>query len=245
MLKISVCFSIVALGTSVVYAQTQKPDVADQAALSVFQRDASSLVCAGTRNSLPEIRAHLNSYIQGIDADQQSSYAALVKAVYTAFPCPFTPDRTELRRVTKEDLVGLWLTPEASGKLRHGPKSKSWGQPVGVPPVKCEGVFFGDNGEYRVAQIRGNANCPDQSLMKQAQSMPRVSSWNQMANQRLKITRTDLPSYFEEWDIYAVEKPFEFFGVSIQAGDLVAYQRAEPGNEINAATVFRHLQRMK
>ena len=33
--------------------------------------------------------------------------------------------------------------------------------------------------------------------------------------------------------------------VGIQAGDLIAYLRREKDNDVNAATEFRHLQRLK
>jgi hypothetical protein len=41
-----------------------------------------------------------------------------------------------------------------------------------------------------------------------------------------------------------VQTPFTFNDVQFTAGDLVAYVRRENGNEVGAATQFRHLQRL-
>jgi hypothetical protein len=49
----------------------------------------------------------------------------------------------------------------------------------------------------------------------------------------------------EARDVFVVERPFEVDGVAIAAGDLVAYRRKDAGNDFNAATMFRHLQRMR
>lgn len=226
-------------------AQAQTPDLADSALVSAFQRDSGKLLCAGKGGSLKEMRELFNPFIKGLDVSSQASYPALAVAVYTAFPCPFSPIRSELRPATSDDIRGTWLVPDASGKFRYGPKSVSWNANPGAPPIKCEGVAFHENGEYRVMQIRGNSACPDLSMMQAIRSFQRVSSWGPLPNGRIKILRTDVPEHFEEWELFAVQSPFEYFSIQFTAGDLVAYLRREPGNEINAVTTFRHLQRLK
>jgi hypothetical protein len=62
---------------------------------------------------------------------------------------------------------------------------------------------------------------------------------------RLRVTRSDVKEYIEEWDVYAVTRGFQALNLEIKAGDLVAYRRREPNNDVNAATEFRHLQRLK
>jgi len=239
----AVCAASLMLFVGVAHGQTQ--DLADGALLSAFQRDNGKLLCASKAGSLKEMRELLNPHIKGIDVTSQASYPALATAVYTAFPCPFSPVREELRAATKDDFVGTWIVPAPSGKLRHGPKSGAWFSTPGMPPVKCEGISYHESGEYRVMQVRGELACPDANRMQSMRSMPRVSSWTVLPNGRMKITRTDVPSHFEEWEIYLVQTPFEFFGIRFAAGDLVAYLRREPGNDINAATTFRHLQPLK
>lgn len=226
-------------------AHAQSLDLADSALVSAFQRDGGKLLCAGKGGSLKEMRETFDPYIKDIDISSPASYSALAVAVYTAFPCPFSPNRPELRPARKDDIQGTWLVPDASGKFRYGPKSPSWTATPGVPPIKCEGVSFHETGEYRVAQVRGAFACPDFSQMQTMRSLPRVSSWGLLPNGRVKISRTDVPAHFEEWEVFLVQIPFEFFGVQFTSGDLLAYLRREPGNEINAVTTFRHLQGLK
>ena len=114
-----------------------------------------------------------------------------------------------------------------------------------MPAIKCEAVAFNESGEYRVAQIRGQSACPTEKDMQAMRALPKVQAWAILPNGRVKITRTDVPTQFEEWEVYAVQAPFEFFSIKFAVGDLVAYLRRYPGNEINAATTFRHFQPLK
>lgn len=236
-------FAFPALAT----AQNQQPlDLAESALLSVFQRDASNTVFSPRNSSLKEMRVLFDPFTKGIDLSSQASYPALAQAVYTAFPCPFSPLRSELKVSTKEELLGHWLFPDASLRLRHGPKSPAWQLPSpNIPHIKCEGVLFGESGEYRVVQIRGQLACPTPDSMQAMRTLPTVQSWSFLPNGRVKISRTDVPAQFEEWEIYTVKTPFEFFSIKFAVGDLVAYLRRHPGNEIGAATTFRHLQQLK
>ena len=228
-----------------VLSQAQITDVADGALVSAFQRDNGKLLCTSNGGSLREMRERLNSYIKDIDATKESSYPVLAAAVYTAFPCPFSPVREELKVATKSDLIGTWIVPVLSGKFRHGPRSSAWSANPALPPIKCEGISFCESGEYRVMQIRGNFDCPTPEKMQAMHTMPKVQSWEILPSNRVKISRTDVPAHIEEWDIFSVKTGFDLFGVTFAAGDLVAYLRREPGNEINAATTFRHLAPLK
>lgn len=227
------------------FAQSKAADLADSALVSAFQRDKGKLLCLSTNASLKEMREILNPYIKDIDLADQNSYPALAVAVYKAFPCPFSSVRPELKPASMTDLIGTWIFPDASLKLRHGPQSPSWRDIPGAPPIKCEGVSFHKSGEYRVTQVRGAFACPTLSSMQAMRSLPQVSSWTFLPNGRVRIDRTDIPSQFEEWEVYSVQAPFEFFSVNFSVGDLVAYLRRVPGNEINAAIAFRHLQPLK
>lgn len=232
---------------AIAIAQNQPTtDLAESALLSVFQRDASNTVCAPRNASLKEMRALFDPYTKGIDLNNQASYPTLAQAVYTAFPCPFSPLRAELKPAVQEEMLGNWLFPDASLRLRHGPKSPAWQPPSpNIPHIKCEGVMFNESGEYRVAQIRGQFACPTAASMQAMRSLPAVQSWSTLPNGRVKISRTDVPAQFEEWEIYSVKAPFELFSIKFAVGDLVAYLRRHPGNEIGATTTFRHLQPLK
>ena len=226
-------------------AQSLSTDLADQALISALQRDRGSLLCVGKGGSLKDLREILNPYIVGIDLSDKNSYPTLARAVYTAFPCPFSPDRSELRPATKDDIVGDWLFPETSMKLRHGPQSKFAALTPGVPPLKCEVVLYGQTGTARVTQMRGQLPCSHIEIAQLMNKQPIVASWSTMHANRIKVSRTDVPTHFEEWEMFVVEKSFDIYGVHFDAGDLLAYMRREPGNDIGAATTFRHLQRMK
>ena len=238
----AVLAAALSLFCAALHAQT--PDLADRALILAFQRDKATVVCSTKSASLKEMREQFNPYIKNIDLAAEGAYSALAKMVYTVFPCPFSPYRAELRAATSEDIVGTWLVPMVSGKLRFGPKSRAWSASPGVPPIKCEGIAFHPDGEYRVMQVRGDSACPDMSSMQRMRAMARVSSWSALSDGRIMISRTGVPSHFEEWEVDVVLSPFEHAGVHFEAGDLAAYLRREPGNDINAATVFRHLQRL-
>ncbi|KQY88296.1 hypothetical protein [Pelomonas sp. Root1444] len=227
-------------------AQVQPPDVLEQALVSTFKRDNGNLVCLSTQGTLQNLRDAMQPYVKGVDIASPESYRTLVLATYLAFPCPFSPRRSELRPALAADVIGSWVFPDGSLKLRHGPKSPAWRAVPGVAPIKCEGVAFHEGGEYRVTQIRGSdATCPTLASMDAMRAVaPRVQSWSLMQNGRIRIDRTDVPDAFEEWDVFAVLTPFEFFGVKFAVGDLAAYQRKGRGNDINAAQSFRHLQRL-
>lgn len=228
------------------FGQSRPSDVLDGALISTFQRDNGKLVCVSTHASLKQMRDTIAPYIKGIDLADQKSYPTVVAAVYQAFPCPFSSSRPELRPAETKDLIGTWIFPDASLKFRHGPQSPSWQTLPGVPHIKCEGISLYESGEYRVAQIRGaEATCPTLSSMHAMRALPQVSSWSLLSSGRIRIDRTDAPTHFEEWEVFSVQTPFEFYLVKFSTGDLVAYFRRAPGNEINAAAAFRHLQPLK
>jgi hypothetical protein len=116
-----------------------------------------------------------------------------------------------------------------------------------MPSIRCEGISFHESGEYRVMLIRGfdQDACPTPERMQAARALPVVSSWMALSNGRIKISRTDVPTHFEEWEMHVVARPFEHSAVAFAPGDLVAYLRRQPGAEIDAALVFRHLRPLK
>jgi len=77
-----------------------------------------------------------------------------------------------------------------------------------------------------------------------ARKNPLVSTWKLLRAGRIGVTRTDVANHIEEWDVYTVLTSFDMFGVNFETGDLLAYIRKENGNELGAATQFRHLKRL-
>lgn len=225
-------------------AQISNPDYADQALVSAFSRDSGNIICA-PKTSHAEMRELFMPWIQGIDLKNEKSYPALARAVYAAFPCPFSPVRPELRLATRTEIVGDWISPPATIRLQHGPRSPIWTSNPTMPPLKCEAVSFEDSGAYLVAQIMGDRTCPDKAFMQLLHSFPKVEFWSIQPNERLKTTRTDIPTYTTEWEIYSVKTAFEFSSYKFLPGELLAYERFEPGNQLNAVYLFRHLQPIK
>jgi hypothetical protein len=229
---------------AVAFAQTANQDPQGAALVSVFQRDNGRLVCPpGANLGLTEMKSHFAPFAEGIPVDASGSYPLLAKAVYAAFPCPFSPKRAELAPASKEDLAGAWTMPPASVRLRFPPRSPEWQAAPGVPDIKCEGVLVEPTGEYRVMQVRGEGACPTAGSLAAMKQLPRVSTWEFLPNGRMRITRSDAPSHVEEWEVHVVRSPFTFASVNFAPGDLVAYLRHVPGNNLGAATAFRHLQR--
>lgn len=96
-------------------------------------------------------------------------------------------------------------------------------------------------------QVRGSNPCPTSGseVAERFGTLPKVSSWKLEVGQRFRVDRSDVPSQFEEWDIFSVTTAFAVGQINFNEGDLVAYFRRDPRNDMGAATMFRHLQRLK
>lgn len=220
-------------------------DVVDRAIVSVFQMNNGRVLCLNSNSSLPVIRKSVDTFLQQRGVGNTANQNDVANAAYTLFPCPFSPYREELRAATAKDVEGVWLYPEASQKLKLGPKSPMWAKYAAMP-VKCEGVGYYPDGEARNTQIGGQMACPFHAAkdMDGARANPKVASWQMVRDGLLKISRTDVQDHVEEWEVFAVVKAFEIAGIEFKAGDLTAYLRRERGNDFNAATMFRHLRRL-
>lgn len=168
-------------------------------------------------------------------------------AVWTTFPCPFSPLRAELLPASAKDVEGAWVFPYDSQPYRYGPKSPL--QPADpAKAIACEAVGYFAGGELRTGVVLGaKRTCPFTKAadLNPARKAPKVASWAMETDGRLKVSRTDNKDYVEEWDVYVVTRSFQALNMEIKAGDLVAYLRRDKDNDVNAATEFRHLQRLK
>ena len=239
---LGVLFSQVALAQPA----TDDVDFVARVMVDLFRARNLQFLCLPHSSTLKTARTSLESKLKGIDSNvtTQENANAIAAVIYTAFPCPFSPDRPELRPATKEDIIGNWTVPEASERLRYGPKSPQWQSQTGMPPLRCEGVSYYPDGQLLVAEIRGAFPCPTSKDMEAMRAMPKVETWNFLRNGRLQSNHTGRPGSPEEWDIFIVENPFEFVNINFASGDLVAYLRRSKGNDLNVSTVFRHLQRL-
>lgn len=235
---------LLAGGAREAVAQDGPADPINKVIWDMFQMHQGKTLCVSSTTTLTAVRAAVLDHLKlGVSDTVNSQTIAL--ALWKLLPCPFSPQRDELRPATAVDVEGSWLFPEGSQKLRVGPRSAQ-GSPAGPLRVRCDAVGYFPGGELRHAIIAGTPKCPfdKASDLDVARKNPRVSSWSMLRDGRLGVARTDVPNHIEEWDIYAVQTPFVFNDVPFTAGDLVAYVRRENGNEVGAATQFRHLQRL-
>ncbi len=176
---------------------------------------------------------------------EPSESKIVATAIWTLYPCPFSPYRSELKLAGSKDIEGVWLYPESSQQLRFGPLSTQQ-PPTGPIPVKCSVIGYYPNGEIRTAIMAGSQECPftNSSALDEARKNPRVSSWSIITDGRISIDRSDVQNYVEEWDVYLVMSPFAFNDVQFEKGDLIEYMRKERGNSVNASWQFRHLKRL-
>lgn len=193
----------------------------------------------------PEVQANIITYLKIMGEKNSATGQTLAIAMWALYPCPFSPFRPELRLATEKDVGGVWLFPESSQQLRFPPKSGHQ-SPVGPVPVKCDAVGYYPNGELRHAIFAGQAACPfgKAADLDVARKNPIVSTWRLNRPGRIAVTRTDVANHIEEWDVFSVVTPFTFNDVRFLEGDLVAYVRRENGNDVGAATQFRHLKRL-
>ena len=230
--------------SSISVAQQPPSDVADKVIADLFRRFNAHYLCMPQGASRESVREALKDRLIGVNTNDDASGTAIATAIYTTFPCPFSPFRSELRLAKAGDLTGIWLFPEDSQRFRYGPKSPAWQSQPGMPPVKCEGVSYLEGGSSLVAQIVGKLPCPTSNDMRTWGKTSKVEAWSLIRDGRVKIGRTDISDHIEEWDIFVVENAFEFAQTRFVLGDLVSYRRREKGNEFNATTMFRHLQRL-
>jgi hypothetical protein len=224
---------------------TPAPDPLGTFILDLFKRHEGDTLCREGPAGLPEIRATLAEHFKGNDPTQHVPAKEVAIALWTRYPCPFSPYRPQLRPATAKDIQGVWLFPESSQKYRFGPRS-SRKPPPGSPPVRCDAVAYYPGGELRHSVTAGQPDCPFRTAadIDLSDVNQRVATWSMLREGRVGVTRPDVEGHVEEWDIYRVTEPFQFRDLKLQPGELVAYLRRESSNDLNAATQFLHLQRL-
>lgn len=224
-----------------------EPDPLTKLITEMFRTHGSKTLCLPP-NGVPveSIRSNILARLRTDGPDTSVTAQKAAETLWTLYPCPFTPFRKELRAATSADVAGAWVYARESQFLRRGPSATQ--QPFSGPlAITCEAVGYFPDGELRTAIFTGQRNCPFESAsdFDSSRQLPRVSSWRFLRDGRIAVTRTDVQNHIEEWDVYVVTEPFEFSGVNFYAGDLVSYARRGQGNEVGAATQFRHLKRLR
>jgi hypothetical protein len=219
----------------------------DKFIVDMFKEHQGNTLCMLGNVPVPVVRGMVVEQLKTFGAKETASQEQVESALWTLFPCPFSPIRTEVIPAKAADIQGVWLFPYESQPYRYGPKSPQ--QPTDpARAVACEAIGFYPKGELRSGTVMGaKTPCPFRkaSDLEPARKRPMLLSWSMPTEGRLKVTRADGKEHLEEWDVYAVTRSFQALNMDIKAGDLIAYRRREPGNDVNAATEFRHLQRLK
>jgi hypothetical protein len=214
--------------------------------LDTFKVHEGKTMCAVGNVPIADMRLVVAEYFKTTGTGGSVAPADVDRALWTLFPCPFSPIRAELVPATQKNLSGVWLFPEDSQPYRFGPRSER--QPVKrEQAITCEAVGFFPKGEYRTAAAVGIGPCPFKKAadFAPARKRPRALTWSMLPKGRIKVTSAETNDPLEEWDLYKAVKPFQVLNLAIAAGDLVAYHRWDKDNDVNAATEFRHLQRLK
>lgn len=215
--------------------------------LDMFKALEGNTLCSVGSVPVNAIRDRVVEHLKATGAGESVTQDVVEKALWTLFPCPFSPFRPELITATAKDIEGVWLFPYDSQPYRYGPKSPQ--QPTTPDQaVACEAVAYYPGGELRTGVVLGaKSPCPFRKAadLAPARKRPRVAGWTMDSDGRLKVTRSDIKDYIEEWDVYSVTRTFQSLNMEIKAGDLVAFKRREKDNNVNAATEFRHLQPLK
>lgn len=224
-------------------AQEEAPDLLSKMIWDMFQMRQGKTLCMAEATPLSAVRANVAGHLRRVGNASDPSPQAVATALWTLYPCPFSPFRPELRLATRQDIQGVWLFPEGSQKLRSRVRLGR-----SLPPTanaRCDAVGYYPDGELRLA-FGGDA-CPFEKAADLDRTERGIShlNWALLREGRVRITPPEGPELTEEWDVFAVETPFQVDNVQFKAGDLVTYVRREKGNEVNAATQFRHLQRLQ
>lgn len=221
----------------------------DKFILDMFSAHQGKTLCMLGNVPVPVVRALVVEQLKasGVGAGESATQEQVETAIWTRFPCPFSPYRAEVLAATAKNVEGVWLFPFDSQPYRYGPTSPL--QPTDPSKgVSCEIVGYLSGGELRTGVVLGaKTPCSFRTAadINPARKTPRVSNWAMVSDGRLKVTRSDIKDYVEEWDVYAVTRSFQALNMEIKAGDLIAYLRRDKDNNVNAATEFRHLQRLK
>lgn len=232
---------------SLVFAQTppEQPDALAHQVLFMLKTHGGKTICLSKPGTVFDVRREVLADYPDLGNVSQLSPEAVARAMWTKYPCPFSPQLAELRVATVANIQGAWIFPEASQRLRFGPQVQV-NRPAGMS-IKCETVSYFEPNEQRVAQILGQAACPFNTAADVAplRKNPMVATWELREGGRLVVHRSDVQGHVEEWDIFVVSQDFTLYGITFKTGDLLQYMRRERGNEFNAATQFRHLQALK
>lgn len=219
----------------------------DKFILEMFNAHQGITLCMLGNVPVAVVRSMVVEQLKASGAAETVTQQQVETAIWTHFPCPFSPYRAEVLPATAKNLEGVWLFPYDSQPYRYGSKSPQ--QPSDPDKaIACEIVGYLPNGELRTGVVLGaKTPCPFRKAadLNPARKSPRVASWTMTSEGRLKVTRSDIRDYVEEWDVYAVTRAFQALNMEIKVGDLIAYLRRDKDNDVNAATEFRHLQRLK
>ena len=219
----------------------------DKFILDMFSAHQGKTLCMLGNVPVGTVRSMVVEQLKAFGVTSAATQQQVESAVWTRFPCPFSPFRTEVLPATAKDIEGVWLFPYDSQPYRFGPRSPF--QPT--DPAKasaCEAVGYFPKGELRTGLVLGaKTACPFRKAadLNPARKAPIIATWSMVSDGRLRVTRSDVKDYIEEWDVYTVTRGFVALNMEIKAGDLISYRRREPNNDVNAATEFRHLQRLK
>ncbi len=240
--RITILLSLAAVMTGAKAENTLSPVLEEKLAEFIAQRQDISLCLPGDART-PDVWRDMAKLMRRIGLPEQLATTHWPFAMRRFYPCPFSPLQHDVVPVGATELSGAWVIPPESYVLQFGRKSPMRSL---ADEDACDVFGYFDGREARHLHLAGTAECPfstarDVEFMRNG---PVVMRWEFVSPSRLRIDRSDISDYREEWDVMKVMRPFTFNGVRFLAGDLIAYLRIEPGGIPEESTQFRHLRKL-
>jgi hypothetical protein len=210
-----------------------------------FEKQNGGFVCSGEHKNVQSIAELTLRFLKAGKPQGPIDSNMTQAALYSLFPCPFSPYRKELAPATEQDVMGAWVFPQASQRFRSPPRLNIK-PPTAPDPVVCEGLGFFEQGEHRRLITGGKSECAAKSVasFKIERAKPVQLSWRMIEKGRMAVSSKANAKHIEEWDALLVKSSFEQYGVKYMPGDLIMYLRKTADNQTNIAIEFRHLQKL-
>ena len=211
-------------------------------------------ICISEPTTYSSIKRDMLHYLNQNSSPRYLSTADITSILWKIYPCPFSSNRPELRPVNEADLYGVWQMPSASQSLRFPALLVKPEMFKMLQQIECDIYGYFADGEARniqmgkmqdLEQFGVKLKCP-QSIkdMEAFRLTPTKTHWKLNSANRIVMTRLDMPERIEEWESFIVTRAFTEQGVSFSVGDMLQYLRLENGNNVGAASQFRHLVKL-
>ena len=96
----------IVLNTQTVSAQEQSVSLSSFIQ-KMFQSHHGTTLCSDSGASTESMRSNVVSYLENSNLLRDADPNVIATAIWTLYPCPFSPNRSELAPATSEEIVGV------------------------------------------------------------------------------------------------------------------------------------------